>query len=183
MARDGPIPQRPKMGFFTIIMSMTCFASSSRLRAQMKQERAVSTLQANSTGSRRVTTCTGDMRSPYTCDQDSTHRVCATLIEDPAACTPKQWGASGDFWKITGQSSWASEVCGEPNAGTGWCICKWAFATLINEVGCSSVEFSCDATDVTDVCSSYSDGSVELSSAHDCIKERCAGHTLGGHCA
>ena len=62
------------------------------------------------------------------------------------------------------------------------CICMWAFASLINTVGCSNVQFDCDATDLAYVCDALNDNNVNLQSAHDCIKSQCTGHTLGGQC-
>ena len=77
------------------------------------------------------------------------------------------WGAS-DFWAITGQKQWQWDktIVGEPNAGDSWCICMWAFAKLIDTVGCENVHIRCESTDVQFVLQSYSDGGYNLSSAH-----------------
>ena len=46
------------------------------------------------------------------------------------------WG-DRDFWAITGQKKWQwdDKIVGEPNPGDSWCICMWAFANMIEEVG------------------------------------------------
>ena len=59
---------------------------------------------------------------------------------------------SGDrsFWDITGQQrwNWKRSVCGGPNPGDSWCICMWATANIVAEVGCDNVQINCSATDV-----------------------------------
>ena len=168
-------------------------ASASLLRVNLDEKRrhAGNASDVRVTSSRSISTCAGTSghgTSVYTCDQDTTHRVCATLVQSTSPCTAKQWGSSGTFWYITGQNTsstgndgWKADVCGTPNPGTGWCICMWAFATLINKVGCASVEFECDATDLAYVCNAYNDNNVNLSSAHDCIKSKC-NHNSGNYC-
>ena len=77
-----------------------------------------------------VKKCDGDKRAPYTCNQDFTHRVCATLVDEKG---PLKWG-NDHFWGITGQSphsplpyaggvGWAKALRLAPNEGNGWCIC------------------------------------------------------------
>ena len=48
------------------------------------------------------------------------------------------WNANGaSFWDITGQQrwNWKDKICSAPNPGDSWCICMWATANLIKEVG------------------------------------------------
>ena len=130
-------------------------------------------------GAAAVGTCPGDTRSPYTCDQDSTHRVCATLMEScSGGGTKKQWG-SQDFWALTNQEAfdWSSDICAAPNPGDSWCICMWATEELIEQVGCDSINLTCEGTDVCYVLQSYTDagmtGNKDLSGAHDCITSKC----------
>ena len=59
------------------------------------------------------------------------------------------------------------------NAGDSWCICMWATAELIKKVGCKNVHIDCAATDVQYVLSKYNDGGIPLSSAHDCLINKC----------
>ena len=89
--------------------------------------------------------CSGYTYSPYTCNQDDTHRVCAQLVDSTSTCD----ATSPSFWTVTDQESWATEVCDSPNSGTDWCICMWAYADYIAEEGCDALSIDCDATDVT----------------------------------
>ena len=129
-------------------------------------------------GASAVDTCSGDTRSPYTCDQDSTHRVCATLMESCSPSTKMQWG-SQDFWALTDQAAfdWSADICAEPNPGDSWCICMWATEELIERVGCDSINLTCEGTDVCYVLKSYTDagmtGTKDLTVAHDCITSKC----------
>ena len=66
----------------------------------------------------------------------------------------------------------------EPNPGDSWCICMWAFANLIETVGCSNVHIRCESTDVNWVLAHYHDGGYNLSNAHDCLEELCPDHIL-----
>jgi len=117
--------------------------------------------------------CPGDTRSDRRCNWDSTHRVCAKIGLD---------GTS--FWRFTGQRNWCNTRgyywgpfgrqprC--PREKPSWCICKWAAARWIEGEGCNDdVQFNCEATDVCNLKSSYSDFGVNLRSAHDCIRRKC----------
>lgn len=117
--------------------------------------------------------CKGDTRGTRTCNQDSTHRVCAVIGDGQTS-----------FWKFTGQTSW----CGTkgnyggphghetrcPKSNPTWCICKWALAKWIQGEGCNNVDLDCAATDVCDLKKSYTDYSVDLKVAHDCVSKKCA---------
>jgi hypothetical protein len=84
------------------------------------------------------------------CNHDFTHRVCAKLVDtDSGQCKPLLWG-SKDFWDLTGQKQfeWSDRICAAPNPGDSWCICMWAFARTIEQVGCENVYLHCDSTDV-----------------------------------
>merc|ERR1711887_72138 len=123
--------------------------------------------------SQRLKPCPGDTRGDRRCNHDSTHRVCAKI------------GVEGtSFWEFTGQRSW----CGTkgsyggrygslprcPASDPTWCICKWATARWIAGEGCGeNVQFDCEATDVCDLKASYTDFSVDLQPAHDCIEIKC----------
>ena len=63
-----------------------------------------------------VAVCEGDDRGPRTCDQDSTHRVCAKIKNDAG------------FFSSTGQSAfdWSDRI----GPSGDWCICKWATAKV-----------------------------------------------------
>merc|ERR1719311_2036930 len=78
----------------------------------------------------------GDRYGDYKCNHDSTHRVCAELKK--ADGTKQMWSNGKDFWQTTGQPDWSSEV-GKvaANPGGDWCICMWATASLIHQVGCN----------------------------------------------
>merc|ERR1711998_176792 len=89
----------------------------------------------------------GPRYGDYKCNHDSTHRVCARLKN--ASGDKLQWG-SGDF-----------------------CICMWATARLISQVGCANVHLDCSATDVSYVMGKYSDGGVDLKPAKDCLASKC----------
>ena len=85
------------------------------------------------------------------------------------------WG-DRDFWAITGQKKWQwdDKIVGEPNPGDSWCICMWAFANMIEEVGCDNVHLRCEATDVNYILQNYYDGGYKLNYAHDCLMKRCS---------
>ena len=114
-------------------------------------------------------------------NHDSTHRVCAKLVESASDSTPLSWGPAGDFWQITGQKAfqWNDKIVSAPNPGDSWCICMWATASLIEKVGCENVHLRCEATDVKYVLSSYHDGGHSLDAAHACIRQKCLSSTTG----
>ena len=111
----------------------------------------------------------------FKCNHDGTHRVCAQLV-DQATSAPLAWGAGRDFWQLTNQKAWQWDrtIVTEPNAGDSWCICMWATASLIEQVGCDNVHLRCEATDVQYVLSSYHDGGHKLDAAHECLRKKCA---------
>jgi len=106
----------------------------------------------------------------HKCNHDTTHRVCAKLLDD--AGQPLSWG-DGDFWEITGQKDfqWDAEI--RANNGDSWCICMWATARLISSAGCDNVHLDCGATDLTYVMQQYEDGGVDLAPAKDCLEQKC----------
>lgn len=112
----------------------------------------------------------GDRYGDHKCNHDPTHRVCAQLLDGSGA--PLQWG-SGDFWEITGQEDfkWDAEI--RANHGDSWCICMWATAELIEEVGCDNVHLRCEATDISFVLDKYEDGGVDLEPAKACLEQKC----------
>jgi hypothetical protein len=117
------------------------------------------------------TVCKGDTRGDSKCNHDPTHRVCAKIGD-----------VGSSFWKFTGQTSWC-DTKGHYSAGDDkvrcppdeptWCICKWATAHWIEGVGCDNADIDCDATDICNLKSSYTDGGVELAPARDCIAVKC----------
>jgi len=110
----------------------------------------------------------GDRYGDHKCSHDPTHRVCAQLLDKDGK--PLSWG-DGDFWKITGQSSWAEDIRAEN--GDSWCICMWATESLIAKVGCDNVHINCEATDIPYLLRSVSDGGWDLSTSRECIKKKC----------
>merc|ERR1712107_679076 len=106
----------------------------------------------------------GPRYGDYKCIHDRTHRVCAKLVEDKDTCNEVRWSGSS-FWDITGQGrwNWKRSVCGGPNPGDSWCICMWATANLVAEVGCDNMDINCAATDVDYVLRSRYDGGWNLS--------------------
>ena len=103
--------------------------------------------------------CSGYTYSPYTCNQDDTHRVCARLVDSTSTCD----ATSPSFWTVTEQESWATEVCDSPNSGTDWCICMWAYADYIAEEGCdASLEILEKAVNLRDVDARPNLGESEL---------------------
>ena len=80
----------------------------------------------------------GPRYGDFKCIHDGTHRVCAKLVDNPTSCNELSWNGNGaSFWDITGQQrwNWKDKICSAPNPGDSWCICMWATANLIKEVG------------------------------------------------
>ena len=127
-----------------------------------------------------VEPCPGEDRMDRKCNHDDTHRVCAKLLDSSGS--PLNWGASGDFWKITGQKDfqWDDEI--RAAHGDSWCICMWATAELISQVGCDAVHLRCEATDVKYILGQYTDAGVDLAVAKSCLEKKCPGaaHQRGG---
>ena len=65
---------------------------------------------------------------------------------------------------------WDDEITSGSNAGDSWCICMWAFADLIEEVGCQNVHIHCDSTDVQYVLDNYTVSEDSNENAHDCLR-------------
>lgn len=117
----------------------------------------------------------GPRYGDYKCNHDVTHRVCATLKDSSGAKV--DWGGK-DFWHLTNQGDWSAQVGGDPsNPGGGWCICMWATARLIDQVGCDNVHLDCGASDVAYILSKYTDSGVDLAPAKSCIQTKCAAST------
>jgi len=126
----------------------------------------------------------GPRYGDYKCTHDKTHRVCAKLVDNPTSCQELSWNENGgSFWEITGQQkwNWKDSICNEPNPGDSWCICMWATANLIKNVGCDNVHIHCEATDVDYVLKSYTDGGVDLQVAKSCLKQKCVKQSDGGY--
>merc|ERR1712127_536491 len=125
-----------------------------------------------------ISVCPGEgaRYGDFKCIHDRTHRVCAKLVEDAESCTALSWDALGQsFWDLTRQQrwNWSSRICSAPNPGDSWCICMWATASLIRQVGCENVHIDCAATDVNWVQSSYRDGGWDLQEAKACLDSKC----------
>lgn len=115
----------------------------------------------------------GPRYGDYKCNHDGTHRVCAELKNDDGS--KKMWGGR-DFWQITGQSDWSSNVGSDSaNPGGDWCICMWAFSGIVEDVGCDNVHIDCGATDKAFVLAATSDGSRSISPGQDCLRSKCGG--------
>merc|ERR1712178_118745 len=113
----------------------------------------------------------GSRYGDHKCTHDPTHRVCAKLKNQDGS--KLMWGGS-DFWGITQQPDWSSEVGKDSaNPGGDWCICMWATASLIKKAGCDNVHLDCGATDVSYVMSKYTDGGTDLAPAKSCLKSKC----------
>jgi len=126
----------------------------------------------------QISKCPGEgpRYGDYKCNHDRTHRVCAKLVDNPTSCKELSWNEDGSsFWDITGQQrwNWKDKICAAPNPGDSWCICMWATANLIKEVGCDNVHIHCESTDVSYVMSSYQDGGWDLQQAKSCLQRKC----------
>jgi len=111
----------------------------------------------------------------HMCHHSRTHRVCAKLVDaSNDQCTALSWNKDGKtFWEITEQSSWKDRLCGGRNPGDSWCICMWATADLIEEVGCDNVHINCEATDIPYVLRSKKDGGWNLRKTRNCLRKKC----------
>mmetsp|Transcript_38299 Transcript_38299/g.90019 ORF Transcript_38299/g.90019 Transcript_38299/m.90019 type:complete len:180 (-) Transcript_38299:142-681(-) len=127
-------------------------------------------------GSVEVCPGEGPRYGDHKCNHDGTHRVCAKLLDGDGK--PLVWG-QGDFWEITNQKRFQWDSVIRANGGDSWCICMWAFARMIETVGCSNVHLRCNATDLDFVLASYRDRGVtgrvhDLKDSHSCMREKCA---------
>jgi len=128
-----------------------------------------------------VSVCPGEgpRYGDYRCNHDHTHRVCAELKDNRGAKV--SWGGT-DFWTLTHQSDWSSQVGSDSdNPGGDWCICMWATASLIQQVGCENVHIDCEATDVSYVMQSYTDGGTDLAPAKACLQQKCITTTIASN--
>ncbi|XP_063686072.1 uncharacterized protein LOC134819854 [Bolinopsis microptera] len=117
------------------------------------------------------------------CHHSRTHRVCAKIVDKSSGqCTAVEWGER-NFWEITSQEryNWKNSVCYGRNPGEHWCICMWATANMINQVGCDNVDINCAATDIPYVLSRMEDsrgrcsGSTrwDLKETKECLQRKC----------
>merc|ERR1711988_314899 len=129
-----------------------------------------------------IAPCSGEgpRYGDYKCIHDRTHRVCAKLVEDSQSCEEVRWPRPGSseavsFWDITGQQrwNWKRSVCQGPNPGDSWCICMWAAANLVAEVGCDNMELNCAATDMDYVLRANYDWRWNLSNFKSCLRQKC----------
>ncbi|CAL1130556.1 unnamed protein product [Cladocopium goreaui] len=125
----------------------------------------------------QVEVCPGEgpRYGDHKCNHDGTHRVCAKLLDSSGK--PMIWG-QGDFWEITSQKRFQWDSTIRANGGDSWCICMWAFARMVEAVGCDNVHLRCNATDLDFVLASYQDRGVtgrvhDLRDAHSCMKKKC----------
>lgn len=122
----------------------------------------------------------------FKCNHDHTHRVCAELI-NPAesrkesgtsahVCSARKFAPKDQtFWQLTSQTEWEwkDKVCNAPNPGTNWCICMWAFASMLKTVECDDVVLVCEATDVDFILEAAKDQGFELTDEKECLKKKC----------
>merc|ERR1712086_72366 len=128
---------------------------------------------AGITAAASVNSCPGEgaRYGDFKCNHDPTHRVCAKLKDGSG--NKVMWG-NKDFWQLTGQSDWSSSVgSAANNPGGDWCICMWATASLISQVGCESVHIDCGATDTSYMMQKYTDSGQDLTSAKNCLHTKC----------
>jgi len=117
----------------------------------------------------------GSRYGDHKCIHDRTHRVCAKLVDNKDTCQEVTWPRVGSFWDITGQQrwNWKQRICEGRNPGDSWCICMWASANLVAEVGCDNVDINCGATDVDYVLRSRYDGGWNLNNFKSCLRQKC----------
>merc|ERR1711988_644488 len=104
----------------------------------------------------------------------------------PTECVPSWWrtrprvrrsgGPTWAAWEMTGQTrwDWSQSICRGANPGDSWCICMWAAASLVAQVGCDNTELNCAATDVEYVLRSRTDGGWNLRQFKSCLRRKCA---------
>merc|ERR1719384_2643383 len=132
-----------------------------------------------------VGTCPGEgsRYGDFKCIHDRTHRVCAKLVDNTHTCSEVRWGLGRrlSFWDITGQQrwNWKERICSAPNPGDSWCICMWASANIVAEVGCHNFQINCSATDVNYVLNSRYDGGWNLQNFKSCLREKCVRQSDG----
>ena len=87
---------------------------------------------------------------------------------------------TSEFCDVTGQYNWCdkSYTCHEDKSKSckikNWCICQWAFASLVEQKGCvDEIELKCDAINAN-VIKDYSlQNTVVSLDALSCIKRKC----------
>jgi hypothetical protein len=124
----------------------------------------------------------GPRYGDFKCNHDQTHRVCLKVVDSTnGQCKRREFKDGKDFWDLTGQKAfeWSQQVCHGQNPGDSWCVCKWAFARMVKQVGCENLDIHCTATDVADVLQSYTDGAEQLGGVpHECMKKKCEAQGL-----
>merc|ERR1712142_441221 len=118
-----------------------------------------------------VSTCPGEgsRYGDFKCIHDRTHRVCAKLVDNTDnSCTEVRWPMGT-----------SRRICSAPNPGDSWCICMWASANIVAEVGCHNFEINCSATDVNYVLNSRYDGGWNLQNFKSCLREKCVRQSDG----
>ena len=107
--------------------------------------------------------------------QNSTSIQPRTAAAENEACKVCPLSAYRFPRSITGQKAfqWDKSIRSAPNPGDSWCICMWAFARMIERVGCENVHLHCESTDLAFVLDRYHDGGHRLDKAHECLKKTC----------
>lgn len=91
-------------------------------------------------------------------------------------CLDLQLKDGSNFCKRTRQPNWCDEkhechgADGDCSIDT-WCVCQWAFADVVNKVGCANVDIDCDATSMR-ARESY-ENKPEYAEALKCLQKKC----------
>lgn len=98
-------------------------------------------------------------------DDAGSHHICLENISSSLG--------PGTFCELTGQPDWCRKQgsCTEGQCPReNWCVCQWAFAKVIEEVGCEALSVKCDAIPQRVLQDYQRTGKDE---AWKCLQEKC----------
>lgn len=100
---------------------------------------------------------TRNKKCEYNKGDSGKHHVCFKNISKPIV-------NDKTFCSITDQPNW----CKNKN---NWCVCEWALAKAVDEIGCELIDIDCKGTNYL-VIDSYKNN-PKYKKAYDCLKTKC----------
>ena len=106
--------------------------------------------------------------------------ICGVLYNDRGShhvCSKVKLEDGSSFCVVTGQPNWCIEEgpCDEDQSQMcprdKWCVCQWAFARAVENVGCENVAVDCNATAMAALEAYEQD--KRYASAARCLRKKC----------